>query len=278
MTLATQLATAKPGDVLALTGPQAPIFIKGLTFAAPGITLDLSAATLSNVRLQSVQGVTIKGGQFTPTDYLGAVYIDRCQHIVVQGISLDGQGLWNGVTVRASSDVSVLASRFDCPKTGIPAERLTGGLIQGNTFYGYAVDGVDLAGCHDVTVEFNGFMGGMLADDHHPDAVQGWPLPGEPPPSGNIIRKNLIHGHTQGVGFYNHDAGGFDGHVIEDNDICISYPGAITLGGSRTSVVRRNRVRTLPGSDYKAKIVTDAPRSGNTVDAYLRWASDNDPA
>jgi hypothetical protein len=65
------------------------------------------------------------------------------------------------------------------------------------------------------------------------------------------------------------DDGGFDRILIEENDVNVSASQGIALGGNaRASVVRNNRVRTMPGAKYRASINLkgDIRRCGNVIE------------
>jgi hypothetical protein len=112
-----------------------------------------------------------------------------------------------------------------------------------------------------------------------------WSRPTAPPVADVIIRRNRIEGDTQGIGLHNHvrdgvDDGGFDRILIEDNIINVSRTNAIDLANGRESIIRNNKVTTLPGAKGRASIHAregSVTMCGNSVAAGAGKPGAKDP-
>lgn len=241
-------------------------------------------------------GIILRGGVST-----GDVF-DNCEDVLLVGRNYAGAGsLPNsyGLSLKNCRNVRMFDCDFADFARGIVAYLTTGFNISGNRFTGQKIDGINVAQSWRGVVADNSFSDPNTGEAH-PDAIQLWSRPDHPPTSDIVIARNHVKGLlTQGITAFNHvrpqpvgfrlwtgetltaardvDDGGFDRINIADNDIQVGMPMGLCLDASRGSVVRDNRVSTLPGAAHRASINTDAPRSGNTVAAYLKWPSDNDP-
>lgn len=286
--LAAKLADAKPGDTLRLApGNYREIEIVGRSFS-PALVIDATAARLNSIRLARTNGVTIKGGVFTigpprkhpksgePT-YGSAVMLNNVQDIKVIGGRFLGTaspsaktrtefGEGYGVRVQRGRNVEVSGGSFEGLKIGVAMTQIEGFTLRNNVFSGMREDGMAVSLARNGVIEKNECKGTRVRADEHPDCIQMWSRPTAPPTSDVIIRGNRIEGPTQGIGLHNHvrggvDDGGFDRITIEDNDIRVSRINAINLQNGRESTIRNNRITTIPGSAYPARIRF----SGDTV-------------
>ncbi|MDB5423135.1 MAG: hypothetical protein JWQ29_551 [Phenylobacterium sp.] len=290
------LAFAKAGDVVVLAdGEYAPVAIAKKTYKPP-LVIDASGATLVGWRVGGVDGLTFRGGVFKVppaafserkqvTFYGPAIRFDAVGHIRFQDATFQGPGDLTkdppvfgegiGLSVNVGEDIKVIDSHFKGLKAGIGFGSVDGFQVVGNTFAGMRSDGFQAGMSRHGLIEGNECAGTRISGNgEHPDCIQLWSRPPAAPTADITIRKNKISGITQGIGLFNHvrdgvDDGGFDRITIEDNDIEVGFPNAIGMNGSRDSVVRNNRVRTMADSRYIARISIDegAVRCGNVVAA-----------
>lgn len=260
------IAAASPGDLVVLAGTIPPLSIT----AKSGLSIDASAAQLTSVFIKGSDSLTWTGGKFTPADWSGALYVQSSTGVTIQGVGIGGRDAYNGVFFRDSTNVKLLGAKIEHARVAVNFLNVTGGLVQGSALWGSAIDGIDIAGGHKITVEYSTCAGPLLADDHHPDCVQMWTVANAPVVSDIIIRNNLVHGASQGLNLFSHYA--WDGGaniVVDHNTIEISYPQAVAINNCAACVVSNNVVRTLPGAKWRASINLDATvkRTGNVVEA-----------
>lgn len=305
-TLSAVLAKARDGDIVVLEpGVYADVAINDRTFETP-LILEARDATLRGLRAKNVSGLTIRGGEFrvpAPTTkastgeqiYGGALRFDNVSRLTVTNGRFIGPGAppgaasgpfgeGYGVFVVTGSDVTVTDGKFQGLKNGIVLSRVEGFNLSGNQFAANRSDGINVGEGRKGVIEKNECLATRIRDNEHPDCIQLWSRPTTPPVSDVVIRGNRAEGKMQGIGMFNHtrngvNDGGFDRITIEDNDMRVAYPHGIALMESRDSVVRNNRVSTLPGARWRAGILAaETERCGNTVGAYAGRGPEKDRA
>lgn len=304
-TVSDVLAKAGDGDTVVLApGLYAGVVMNNRTFQTP-LVLEARGATLEGFRAKNVSGLTIKGGEFRvpapvtkPSTgqlvYGGATRFDNVSRLTMTDGLFTGPGAppgasgpfgeGYGVFVVTGSDITVTGGKFQGLKNGIVLSRVEGFKLTGNSFAANRSDGINVGEGRKGVIEKNECLATRIRDKEHPDCIQLWSRPTSPPVSDVIIRGNRAEGEMQGIGMFNHtrngvNDGGFDRITIEDNDMRVTYPHGIALVEGRDSVVRNNRVSTLPGARWRARIsVGTAQRCGNTIGAHAGRGSEKDPA
>ena len=304
-TLSEVLNKAGDGDTIVLEpGVYPGVVITNRTFQTP-LVIEARGATLEGFRAKNVSGLTIKGGQFRvpapvtkPSTgqqvYGGATRFDNVSHLTMTDGLFTGPGAppgasgpfgeGYGVFVVTGADITVTGGKFQGLKNGIVLSRVEGFNLTGNRFTANRSDGINVGEGRKGVIEKNECLGTRIRDKEHPDCIQLWSRPTSPPVSDVVIRGNRAEGAMQGIGMFNHNRngvndGGFDRITIEDNDMRVGYPHGIALMEGRNSVVRNNRVSTLPGARWRAGIsVGQTQRCGNVVGAYAGRSSEKDQA
>ena len=304
-TLLQVLADAKGGDTVVLApGEYADVRYGGREFK-PRLLIDARAAKLSGWWFRGVGGIELRGGEYrlppltiNPAngrkDYGRSLRIDGSHDIVVTqarfiGPSATGEetlpfGEGYGIFMIGGSNIEIARNALAGFKSGVVLSRVDDFKLRENTFTEMRSDGIQVAESRNGLVEGNTCGGTRIRDGEHPDCIQMWSRPTSPPTADIIIRRNQIGGGTQGIGMFNHtrdgvDDGVFDRILIEDNDIEVGYPNAISLKSGRDSIVRNNRVRTLKDSKFRASINTGpgVTRCGNTVSSGAGKSGEKDP-
>ncbi len=301
------LEAARAGDVVVLEpGIYSNVRISQRDFS-PALVLDARAATVDGFSGKNITGLRILGGHFrvppptlkpsTGQQVFGyATRFDSARRIELIDVRFSGPGApadtkdgpfgeGYGVFVVAGSDVEVLNGRFLGLKNGIVLSRVEGFKIAQNQFSAMRSDGINVAESQKGLIDGNICGATRIRDAEHPDCIQMWSRPTSPPTADIVIRGNRAEGMTQGIGLFNHvrdgvDDGGFDRITVEDNDLTVGFPQGISLNSGRASIVRNNRVRTLPGSKYRASISTGPGvlRCGNVVESGAGKPGLKDPA
>jgi len=305
-TLQAMLARAGDGEVIVLApGVYKDVVLSNRTFRTP-LTLEAQGATLEGFRAKNVTGLTIKGGNFVvPAPvrkastgqlvYGGATRFDNVGRLRITGSSFTGPGAPPGATtgpygegygvfVVTGSDVTVIDGRFQGLKNGIVLSRVEGFNLTGNRFAGNRSDGINVGEGRKGVIEANECLQTRIRDKEHPDCIQLWSRPTSPPVSDVVIRRNRAEGEMQGIGMFNHvrngvNDGGFDRITIEENDMRVAYPHGIAIVDARDSIVRNNRVSTVPGAKWRASIsAKTATRCGNEVASGAGRGAEKDRA
>lgn len=304
-TLGKILAEAKGGDTIVL----APGEYAGVRFGKrefqPRLVIDAREARLSDWWFRGVSGVELRGGVYrlppmviSPRngrkDYGRSLRIDSSRNVRVTqgrfvGPSATGEntlpyGEGYGIFMVGGSDIEITGNVLAGYKSGIVLTRVDGFKLRENTFTEMRSDGMQVAESRNGLIEANTCDGTRIREGEHPDCIQMWSRPTSPPTADMVIRGNRIFGSTQGIGMFNHvrngvDDGGFDRITIEDNEIEVGYPNAISLKSGRDSIVRNNRVRTLKGAKFIATINVGpgVARCGNTVGSSGGRRGETDP-
>jgi hypothetical protein len=286
-TLAQVVAAARPGDTITLQ----PGEYRGIRIAKrhfdPHITLDAQKATIYNLIINASDGIDIRGGEFrllppTPHPMTGApVYGSALAFVLSNHVSVGGAhfvgpghpdsgdgfayGEGKGVLVNVGDGVVIEDSTFTGFVAAVTFNRVENFRVSRITSVGMRSDTVDMAASHHGVIEYVRCSDTLTRGAEHPDCIQGWSVKGLLPTSDIVVRHNSVVGNTQGISFFNRDGGGFDRITIEDNDVEIGHPNGVSLFDARDSVVRRNHVRTLKGSRYRAGLKTSGAKACDNV-------------
>ncbi len=301
------LARARGGDTIVLTaGDYAGIQIRSRIFST-SLTLDARRATFRGLVVQDVTGLTIRGGAFhlpTPqpnepkavTERAIGLRVLRGSRVLISDSAFVGPGTARsaptpkfgegyGLLFDASQGVEVSNGVFTGFVTGVTVRRSQDFRVARNAFHHMRSDGVQIAESQRGVIEDNICRETRIRDAEHPDCIQLWSRATYPPTGDIVIRRNDLEGDTQGIGLFNHiqngvDDGGFDRIVIEDNRVAVSLPNAIAMNAARNSIVRNNRVTTLPNAQHRASInlSSEIARCGNIVNPGAGKPGIKDPA
>lgn len=294
-TLQQVLADAKGGDTIMLAPGEYPNVGFGRREFQPRLVIDARAAKLSGWWIRGATGVEFRGGEYrlppmvvSPRngrkDYGRSLRIDGSRDIVIRdarfiGPAATGEetlpfGEGYGIFMVGGSNIEITGNALAGYKSGIVLTRVDGFQLRENTFTEMRSDGMQIAESRNGLLERNTCGGTRIREGEHPDCIQMWSRPTSLPTADMIIRGNRISGGTQGIGMFNHvrngvDDGGFDRILIEDNEIEVGFPNAISLKSGRNSIVRNNRVRTFKDAKFRASINTGpgVTRCGNVVAA-----------
>lgn len=257
-TIVQVIDAARPGDTIRLSAGIYPVIELRNRNWQPAITVVAGDNLVKQVALRNVTGFHWQGGKFDGEWRESVGFgVRASQDIVVKGGSFRSL-LRNGVVIASSSDVDVIDNRFS----------------------DMGSDGIQVAESRRMTIADNRCENFRPVDKAHPDCIQLWSRPTNPPSADIIIRNNVMSGAMQGIGLFNHvrngvDDGGFDRITIIGNDVAIQdfYHG-IALHGCRGCLVRDNKVKTLPGGNPRIRAwiridkTTTAVACGNAVSAF----------
>lgn len=288
------IARARGGDMVVLAaGDYTNVRITDRQFS-PAVVIQASQARITQLSLRNVEGLKIQGGHFRLAPpivhprtgkpaYGAGIRMDMVRDIAVSGARLQGPGgetegsaygEGHGVFVVQGSGITVEDGSFAGLVSGIALSKVSGFRLVRNQFSHMRSDGIQVGEGRRGLIEANTCNATRIRDEEHPDCIQLWSRPTSLPTADVVIRGNRATGKMQGIGLFNHirngvDDGGFDRVVIEDNEITVGYPQAIAILDGRNSVIRNNRVETLPGSRWRASINLrgDVRRCGNKVGA-----------
>lgn len=305
-TLAKVLADAKGGDTIKLAPGDYPGVRMGRREFQPRLVIDAGEARIAGWWFRGVSGIDIRGGVYRlppvfvnpengRTNYGHSLRIDGSKDILVTkgrfiGPAASGEetlpyGEGYGLFMIGGSNIEVSSNVLAGYKSGMVLSRVDGFKVVDNTFTEMRSDGIQVAESRNGLVEGNQCGGTRIREGEHPDCIQMWSRPTSPPTADIVIRRNRIGGGTQGIGMFNHtrngvDDGGFDRILIEDNDIEVGYPNAISLKSGRDSIVRNNRIRTLKDSKFRASINVGpgVTRCGNVVSPGAGKSGEKDKA
>lgn len=257
------LLDAKSGDAIRLApGDYDAVMVKQRQWS-PAVTIDATGARIRAVKLFEVSGLTWHGGFFDGGGVeRSGVSVNVGSHLIVDGTTMSHY-LRNGIGIGKVSDA-----------------RLTN-----NAFTDMGSDGIDVALSRRVVIDHNHCEDSHPTPGAHPDCVQLWSRPTDPPEADITITNNVAIGATQGFTGFNHirqdadgkpvDDGGFDRIVVENNTAKVSFHHAISFYDCRDCVIRNNHVETLPNPDNPRvrawiKVVngTNVIACGNTVASF----------
>ena len=254
-TIATAFTVAKPGDLIRLVaGRYPPITFRSRTFV-PAITVDASAATMTEVILRSVSGVHWSGGTFD-----GSV-------LTVQSDTDTGFAAYSG------SDITIVGVHFTTLRNAIGLDHITGGVVSGNWITRMRSDGIDLAVSRSIKVTNNVCSDFQVGAGEHPDCIQAWSKPTDPPVADIVVTGNSAIGTMQGISFFDGSVdgvpqGGFDRVTINGNTVINTYGNGIAAYNCRGCIVHNNFVSSLPNYMYVAQLTIiggSVDQCGNVV-------------
>lgn len=294
-TLQEVLAKAKGGQTIVLApGVFSDVVISGRHYS-PSITIEAKDAKLVSWTMKDVSGVIIRHAHVSPDGpkispktgkplYGNSLLMQNVSEIEVSDSTFEGPGQADakvsgvfgdgyGLNIHGGRKLTIARNAFSGLKIGLLISETDGFQVADNTFTSMRSDGMDVALSHNGVIEGNHCWGTVVRTQEHPDCIQMWSRPPATPTSDMVVRHNKVEGDTQGISLFNHvrdgvDDGGFDRILIEDNDVSVTASQAIAIVGGRNSIIRNNRVTSLPGGPYRASINTyssDVVRCGNVV-------------
>ena len=254
-TFESAFAAAKPGDTLRLVAGRYPLtIIRSRTFSPP-LTVDASAATMTGIVLRDTSGIRWTGGVFdgstltvkSATDFGFAAYAGR--NITVTGVT------------------------FSALRVGVVLDHIVGGEVSNSSFVGMRADGIDLAVSRSITITHNACHNFRVDPGEHPDCIQAWSKPTDPPVADIVISGNSAIGTMQGISFFDGDVngvaqGGFDRVSIFGNSVMNTMANGIAAYNCRGCTVRNNTVGSLPDYIYVSQLVViggSVAQCGNDV-------------
>lgn len=272
-TLVAMVGAAAPGATITLApGDYGRILLHHKRFATP-ITLDARQARFESLILRRMSGVVVAGGAVSgpPTDM--GMYVDGSDHITVRDMAFSTSVV--GLSIRRSSDVLVERNRF---------EHMRSDGINVAMSWRVRIDGTLCQNFDPVHPTYDA-NGKLIKDGNHPDCIQGWSRPTDPPTSDITVTRTRAVGRMQGIFFNNYvrngvDDGGYDRLTVRDNDLTVSMYHGILLQAVRGAVVTGNTVRPEPGarnlwapfrlvSPWIKLLGSGIEACGNTVEAPL---------
>ncbi|MEW5687433.1 MAG: right-handed parallel beta-helix repeat-containing protein [Pseudomonadota bacterium] len=262
------------------------------------VILDCTEAVMGDLYWGNISGFRFVGG-----DWRGGIRIDGGSGIEVQDAVFTGVS--KAVNVSGGVGLKVRGASFVGCDYGVLAGAMAEVLIEDNSVVSAVVDGFTLAGVQGATVRRNSVIGSKPFVGAHPDFCQVYSRANAPPACDILIEDNLVSGHTQGVGMFNHDRvyakgtvlpaggrlkgelifppghvlaedtklndGGFERVIIRRNRIIGGAPHGIGVYGARDLVLESNHLSTHPigGSRCSINLVecVDVVRRGNRIDA-----------
>lgn len=236
-----RILAAKDGETITIPPGNYPrITLRDVVHDRP-ITVRMNGVVVAGMDLTKISGFRFVGGTVDPADFA-----------------------FNSINLTSVHDVSLTGMTISGGKRGVVVSRGDTIAITDSKLTGLRSDGIDLGRTRKIVVRGNAcsnfspikdtFVNGQKASNgDHPDCVQAWSRPTDPPVADVVVENNVAEGDMQGIFFGNHvrngvDDGGFDRIVIRNNHIRISRPPGISLGGGRNSVVTGNVVQSIPGS------------------------------
>ena len=248
-TLAALLTIDAPGSIIALTGTCDPIAITGRKFSPP-VTIDATAATLSSVSLNGVSGLTWRGGTFSGAGKLSTAWsAGGSDHIAIENATMTGY-LRNSIILGGSSDFRIV----------------------GNVMSHAGADGIDIAMSRRGLIYRNTCSDPDTTAGAHPDCVQLWSRPSNPPVSDIAIVGNTATGAMQGFSGFNHirggiDDGGFDRITVIDNTAGVAMPDGIYFTDCRSCLFVQNHFITPKGAAHWTNFTISGASSGSVAAA-----------
>jgi|GEM_PF-5480891 len=249
---AASLSGLKPGAIIKLPpGPHPMVEIRDESYDPP-ITIDARGAIVAGVRLWHASGVIWKGG---------IIEAPKGQH----GAGPNG---W-GVDGRWAKNISFDNIESRNAHIGMIFSNSEGLVVRGGWFHALQSDGINIVGVTNVLVEDSRFEDfrpvratgirgtPSFRDGDHPDAVQIWTSKDRPFGRDIVIRRNKVHGMTQGINMFGPIGDGYERVSITDNVVDIFDPPAISMFSCTDCEITGNRVSALPGAPYNVNIRTD---------------------
>ncbi len=255
-TLKAVFAIVKSGDTIVLTGNIPGAVLQNRSFTKP-VILDAKAAVFTNtLKIYSVTGLTVLGGHFgsataavNGVNVLGGGRITFTSPVVVGNRTSS-----HGIDFSRTTSVTVTGGTFTGLRSGISLTSVTGGTLSNNKSLASTSDGFDIAASHRISVTGNSCSGTVISAGAHPDCVQLWSIPGQPPTSDITIRGNTAVGNTQGFSLFDHAQGGGLRIYILNNQADITYTQAIACYQCVDSIFTGNVISTQPGAQWSARM------------------------
>ncbi len=259
---AAALALQSGATVRLQPGDNGFIEIRGQRFDPP-VTIDATGASVAGLRIYDSKGIIWKGGTISAPDGKAGVHSGGY-----------------GVDIKTSEALSFDNVTFTNAVRGVVIGDSRGVSVRNSRFAGIRSDGIDMAGVSDIRVEHNSFTdfspihatgsraNGDWVDGDHPDAVQIWATKANPAMSDITVSNNRIEGDLQGINSFGWAGDGYHRIVIENNDVRITYPPAISLANCTDCKIRFNKVASLPGATFKANVIfknATGEMCGNTI-------------
>lgn len=241
-TLVQTIAAAKPGDTIKLVAGTYPaIEIRSRTWNPP-LTVDASEAQIGGVYVTSTSGLTWRGGAIVGTS-------------MKDGFPT-GYGFHGGGN---SSNLTVYGVRFSKLRMGVAMGNVNGLKVTGNWFSEMSADGINISMSRNVVIDRNACSEFVTSPGSHPDCIQLWSRPANPPTADIKVTNNSAIGAMQGIGLFDHvrggvPDGGFDRITIRGNTVLNTYGMGIAVTNCRDCVVRDNDVNSLPNYMNRAQL------------------------
>lgn len=265
------LPALAPGKTVTLApGTYDLVVIRGQTFAPP-VTIEAGSATVRGIRIWDSKGIVWRGGVVTAPG--GTMAPDGSP----------GRGpFYYGADVRRSDGVTFDGTRFTDAVRGAAIANSRNIIVRNCEFTGLRSDGINLPGSSLALVENNRFnkfspikptgskAEGNWKDGDHPDAIQMWTTKSNPRMTDITIRGNTIEGDTQGINTFGPHGEGYARITVENNDVRILYPAAISVLQCDGCSVRGNQIASLPGARFTTNVRFDRSTGvscGNTMAA-----------
>lgn len=249
LVLASVLPDLKAGQMVTLgNGPYDLIAIQGKRFDPP-VTINAGTTVVKGLRIWDSSGIVWRGG------------------IIRSPAGRDGNGpTVYGADVRRADKLTFDGTTFTESLRGAVIADSTNLVVRNSHFTNLRSDGLNVAGNNHMLIENNRFdnfrpvkptgdkADKTWKDGDHPDAIQLWNTPTTHSGTDIVIRGNIIDGDTQGINFFGPAFDGYSRVTVENNDINIVYPAAISLTKCDDCTVKNNRVTSVPGSKFKTNI------------------------
>ncbi len=257
-TFTSVMSAAQPGDTVRLLAGRYPLTTLSNRTYSPPLTVDATAATLTGIVTRNVSGVRWSGGTFDGSN------------LTVKSATDFGFAAYGG------SNMTVTGAAFNALRVGIVFDHIAGGEVSNNAFTAMRADGVDLALSRRILVAHNSCAGFRVDPGEHPDCIQAWSKPTDPPVADIQVIGNTVIGPIQGISFFDSDGqGGFDRVTITGNSVANTMGNGIAAYNCRSCTVRNNTVTSLPDYIYVAQLVVkggSVAQCGNDV-AMVKWQS-----
>ena len=233
-TLRQVIDTADPGAAIVLAAGTYDSFQVRDRHWSPPVTVDATAATLHGFRLDNISGLTWHGGTFEGGDVeRNGINVLVADHLIIDGVKFS-HFTRNAIGLGTVSDA-----------------RITNNLITDS-----GSDGIDVALSRRIVLDHNRCTDFHPTPGAHPDCIQMWSRPEQPPTADIVISNNEAIGDVQGFTGFNHvrpdktgkivNDGGYDRITIENNLSRVSSYHGVTINECRGCIVRNNRAETLP--------------------------------
>lgn len=260
--LLAALKQAKGGETLTLApGEYANVSIKDI-HKAPAVVITGKGAVFPGLKVNRSSGLVFRKLEFYVSQpgqfaYLvnaskGLVFEDLHVHGTMNGTPHDDA---SGISIRNSSDIKILRSRFEQLKRGVGLGASQNIVVADNRFSDLQVDGITASQMDGVQVLRNAFTDFHPQEGNHPDAVQF--LTGGKSTSGNknlLISDNVVTrgkgGSIQGIFLRDEtEKFPFDGVKITNNLLIGSGYHGIGVAGASNVEISGNELLSYEGKE-----------------------------